>query len=416
MEAGFGKEDITPPLGAELCGYGYDLNRRGERIHDKLNASCTAFKSGNENDKYLIINCDIIGFDDEILLKTKDLIKSKYGISEDCVMLIATHTHTGPATKALTGCGEPDEKYLNDLPGKIFTAAEKALSDLTPVEYMQTSQKEIEPIGYNRAISNGPEDHFVRGFLIKRSGASDIAVASYNCHPVSMGGSTLISRDYPGQSADALTKTGMNGVFITGVCGDIDPAGVRGDFKVITEYGERIAKGFSNGLSNDKQCPENFSHDVVKIPVPLQIFDADKIRQTAEDIINHSSDAGFNRVVKEWENFILNALESKNLEYLTHEEGTAHIFSVGDLLIVGINYEAFTEIGSEIRGAFPDKTVIVAGNTDSVRGYFPTKPAIDKGDDYAAFSSSFLYKKLPVTGEAAEVFVRAVISGIKKLY
>ena len=413
MKAGFGKEDITPRLGVELCGYGYDLKRRAESVQDNLCASCIAFES---NKIFLIINCDLIGFDDKILSEIKNKIKAKYGIGEECVMVTATHTHTGPAVKHYIGCGEVDEVYINELPQKIFIAAEKAISDLKEIDYIQSSQKQIEPIGYNRSIPNGPEDHYVRGFIIKRSNSPDIAVASYNCHPVAMGISRAISRDYPGQATDALSKNGVNGIFITGICGDIDPV-QRGSEEIIKQHGEKIAEGFFNGINDEKQYPESFSSAIIKTNVPVQMFNAEKIRQTAFDKINGRENPGYRRVVKEWEKTILDILESESIEYIEHEEGTAHIFAVGDIIIAGINYEAFTEIGEMIRGAFPDKTIIVAGNVGAIRGYFPSKEAIvsDNAYKYEAVDSSFLYRKIPVAEEAAEVFADNVISGIKEM-
>ena len=411
MKAGYGREDITPNLGVELCGYGYDLKRQAESVQDNLYASCIAFE--NKNQFYLIINCDLIGFDEKILNIIKNKIKLKFGIDETCVMILATHTHEGPAVKNYLGCGEIDDEYLNGLPEKILAAVEKAMLNLSEIDCVLSSQKQIEPISFNRAIPDGPVDNYVRGFVIKRVSASDIAVASYNCHPVVMGVSKAISRDYPGQVADALSKTGINGMFITGICGDINPI-QRGTPEILKNYGEKLADEFISGINNNKKFPESFSHAIIKSEVPVQQFNADKVRQTAADIINSGENSGFKRVVKEWEKSILNILESKNLEYLKHEEGIAHVFLICDIMIVGINYEAFTDIGTDIRKAFPDKIIIVAGNSDDVRGYFPTKEVVGNKNDYAAFSSSFLYQKLPVTENAAEIFAESVISGIKK--
>ena len=36
MRAGYGKTEITPPLGVELAGYGYYLKRRATRVDDPL--------------------------------------------------------------------------------------------------------------------------------------------------------------------------------------------------------------------------------------------------------------------------------------------------------------------------------------------------------------------------------------------
>ena len=38
MHAGFGKEELTPPMGVELAGYGYYLGRKAESVRDPLYA------------------------------------------------------------------------------------------------------------------------------------------------------------------------------------------------------------------------------------------------------------------------------------------------------------------------------------------------------------------------------------------
>ena len=416
MEAGFGMEKITPRLGVELCGYGYYLKRCATSVRDDLYASCLAFKSGDEI--YLIIYCDLVAFTKEIVSETKNLIKTKHKISEESIMIAATHTHTGPATMNAEGCGEPDAGYIRELPKKILEAVRKATADFHNIEYIQTSEKEIAPIGHNRAIPNGPEDHFVRGFYIKRTDVPDIAVASYNCHPVSMGVSAEISRDYAGQAADALCiagGVGAHGLFITGVCGDIDPPPhERGNFEIIKEFGERIAKGFYAGLRDEKERPDNFSHAAIRVPLPLQPYDADKIRETSLDIQNGGDSVEFKRVVALWEEKLLGDLGAGKLD-LEFEEGIANVFMIGSLAIVGINYETFTEIGSGIRKALPGKTVIAAGNAEATKGYFSTPDEIDSGGGYAAHSSMFLYGKLPLSRKAAETFVEAVNERIKNL-
>ena len=39
--AGYGESVLTPPLGVELCGYGYYLERRAESVLDELKAVAT---------------------------------------------------------------------------------------------------------------------------------------------------------------------------------------------------------------------------------------------------------------------------------------------------------------------------------------------------------------------------------------
>jgi hypothetical protein len=416
MKAGYGNQKITPPLGIELCGNGYYLNRRAAGVRDDLYAACLAFKS--EEEVYLLIYCDLVAYTEKLVSEIKGIVKAKYGVPENCIMLAATHTHTGPATMDAAGCGEPDADYIAALPEMILKAVDGAYADLCDIEYIQGSEAEIEPIGYNRAIAHGPEDHFVRGFYIKRNGAPDIAAASYNCHPVAMGPSGEISRDYAGRAADALgalSKTGAHGLFITGICGDIDPpAHDRGDFEKIAKYGARIAEGIYAGLSQKKERAEKRCQKVKKVPLPLQSYDEKKIKQMANAVQQGDGSEGFKRVAALWEKKLLGKLGEGKLD-LEYEEGIADVFMLGSVIVAGINYETFTEIGTKIREAFPGKTVIIAGNAESTKGYFSTPDEINSGGGYAARESMFLYGKLPLGAGAAGVFAEAVIDGIKKI-
>ena len=109
MRAGFGRAEITPPLGVELAGFGYYLGRKCESVRDPLYARAVLIEDGKE--KMLLVSCDVLGLSrriaDRILEEAGEL-----GISRDHVLIVSVHTHTGPAVIYHLGCGETDEDYL----------------------------------------------------------------------------------------------------------------------------------------------------------------------------------------------------------------------------------------------------------------------------------------------------------------
>ena len=58
MRAGFGKAEITPPLGVELAGYGYYLHRTADRVLDPLFVRAAAFERDGE--RYLLISLMVL--------------------------------------------------------------------------------------------------------------------------------------------------------------------------------------------------------------------------------------------------------------------------------------------------------------------------------------------------------------------
>ena len=71
---GASRDNITPELGTELSGFGYDLERRAEDIHDDL---CTvAFFVTDGYEAIGMISNDIIGLD----AKSVDVIRDKLAV------------------------------------------------------------------------------------------------------------------------------------------------------------------------------------------------------------------------------------------------------------------------------------------------------------------------------------------------
>ena len=64
MRAGFGKSDLTPPLGVELTGYGYYLNRRALSVLDPLFARALILEQ--DGCRSLLISCELLGLNRHI--------------------------------------------------------------------------------------------------------------------------------------------------------------------------------------------------------------------------------------------------------------------------------------------------------------------------------------------------------------
>ena len=422
MKAGFGKAKITPKLGVELSGYGYFLGRRAESVMDDLYARCIALEE--EGKRYYIISCDLTGIGREPIDKANEMLKEEYKAGESSLFICSTHTHTGPSGgKEYVGCGEANTEYSLYLPDKIVESAKNAVMDIGEVECVESSQKEIEPVGYNRSMQGGPEDHFVRGLLLRRRDKNDIALVSYGCHPVTLGCIAAVSADYPGKVCEAMEKASIDAVFLTGLCGDIDPVSNKtawgsGTVDTITGYGARIAEGFLSGISDKSEKSETspkLRYHVIDVDLPCGPFDKEKIKATADKILSeHTSDArseAHKKVVAAWRDHMFKRIERG--EDISAEKGKAFVLSLGDNIVMGINYETFTEIGMNIRKALAGKNIIIAGNADESLGYFPSEQKLGE-TGYESFASSFLYKKLPLRKGAADLFVASVIEGISK--
>ena len=64
LKIGFGRADITPRVGVELCGFGPFLQRRSVAVRDRLWARAAAFEAGGR--RAVLVSCDLIGVTEAI--------------------------------------------------------------------------------------------------------------------------------------------------------------------------------------------------------------------------------------------------------------------------------------------------------------------------------------------------------------
>jgi len=128
IKAGVGVVDITPPLGVELCGYGLYLNRRSTSIRDRLYSKALVLSDGVN--RVAIVANDLIGITKGMSKDIRFLVAKETGIPQDHILITCTHTHHGPATLSLRGCGEIDEDYMGILPKYVASAVIMANSNL----------------------------------------------------------------------------------------------------------------------------------------------------------------------------------------------------------------------------------------------------------------------------------------------
>ncbi len=75
--AGYGERTVTPPLGVDLCGYGFHLGRRAESVLDDLKCRAVYLEGGGR--RLVLISCDVIGF----TIEEADVLRAKIAAALD---------------------------------------------------------------------------------------------------------------------------------------------------------------------------------------------------------------------------------------------------------------------------------------------------------------------------------------------
>lgn len=414
MRAGAAEGDITPPVGGDLTGY---VARLGHSvgIHDALHARALVLEDAET--RAAIVACDLLALADATLLAAREAIATAIGTTPDHVMVACTHTHSGPATVFLHQCGEVDPAYVATLPEALCEVAVAAAARLEPVR-VAAGLGDLPEGAFNRRVSGPAPDTSIGVVRLTRPGGSALAtLLTYGCHPVIMGhDNLLISADYPGVAVRTVAETlGGSAFFLTGACGDVNPAR-RGTFAEVTWLGEavaaeaiRVASGLGEGEVGRLCC----ASEVLALPlarVPDR-SDLDITLAACREAV-HEAEARGEPVAIRIAHAMLGWAESLAArmdrgEVLTTVRAEVQAIGLGPVVLVGVPGELFSSLGARIKAQGSGRQVLVAGYTNGDIGYIPDAEAYAVGG--YEVSDAFKYYDAPaaLAPEAGERVVEA---------
>ncbi|MBQ3072373.1 MAG: hypothetical protein IJD20_03660, partial [Oscillospiraceae bacterium] len=126
---GFGKREITPPLGAPIVGY--YKQRFNEGVIDPLYVRAALFRDGEKS--ALILALDLCLVHKPWADRIREKVGKTFDIDPDAILINVSHTHSGPLTaKDFASDLEADPAYVAFLEEQAFCAAGEAVMDLAP--------------------------------------------------------------------------------------------------------------------------------------------------------------------------------------------------------------------------------------------------------------------------------------------
>ncbi|NLG27660.1 MAG: hypothetical protein GX557_07090 [Chloroflexi bacterium] len=406
--AGYGESVLTPPLGVELCGYGYYLERRAESVLDELKARAVCIRSAEHS--VLLICCDLIGLTVAHTDAIRASISRQLEIPAGHILIACTHTHTGPATVPLRGVGEMDPAYVATVAGALERAAAAAAADVRSAT-LTCAFPYVEPIGYNRRLrSYEPIDPVLKVALIERATGS-IALTSYACHAVTLGRANCVSADWPGGAVRAFERRGYRAVAFQGFCGDIDPvlflngwgSGTAADLDFAGELlCQRALKAVA--ATPREETPElAVAEERVDLPLDVPADRAGLDRELAAYLATGPS-AGAERMIRDWHREAqarYDALRAAPRLAGVPIQGLA----LGTLRLLGVPGEVFSEYSTALRASRP--TLFTVGYAGGCVDYIPTDEAYDHAGDYAAYAAPRFYHLFPFQRTVQQVVMTA---------
>lgn len=417
MKFGFAKQDITPPVGVDLCGFGPFILRHSVGVREQLWARAMAME-GDDGRRAVLITCDLIGISASLTAAVRDRLAQSESLCADQVMICCSHTHSGPSTGSYIGWGEPHAPYLALLPGLIEKACRKAFSHLQEATCAH-AEVPCEGIGLNREYDVDappladvldenwrpakPELTDTTSHVITIRNEKNLLgfISYFGCHPVVCCQETrMIHGDFCGVATNMLEREhpGCVGLFLQGAQGDVNSCVVHKPepeaLLALDVIASRYARAVRNGLRAAQPFEASCVHTTRRLqPLTRKPWDeAYLLKKLAEcETYLHQDSTLATHNTCTW-NTNIQVVYATGLRRLLHQLRTEGDIApplemagmrIGPIAILGSPFETFQAIKNDVKAAAMAPIPLVTGFVNDSRGYAPDRTVAARGG-YAA--------------------------------
>lgn len=377
--------EITPPIGVPLAGYGSRI-KGSEGIHDPLYAALVYLNDSSR--EILLVGLDLVAVDADFAAQTRMRITQETGIPEDSIMILCTHTHSGPDGYANAfpreGSDAGDCLRQNTME-KIAGAARWSKASAHKAT-IGLGSEHVSGVGLNRNDPYKKIDDQLTVVRIDVEGAPLAVLVNYACHPTVMSADNLqLSADLPGAVREYFQIHYPTSIllFMNGAAGDVSTRFTRRTqgFEELKRFGA-ILFGSILALMQRTQLVADDRIISKRFPIGLPVRDFPSETEAREVLA--SSEKRYEELkrtstepaeLRKAETKILGARVqarfAASLKGMKTVESEIQIVQLGDLTMVGIPGEPFSGISLALKASFPDRSLMVVGYANDYMGYFP---------------------------------------------
>jgi neutral ceramidase len=399
FRAGVARKLITPSGPIWMSGYAARTRPSESVLHD-LWTKALALEDAQGN-RAALVAIDVIGLPREISDRVAARVKQKHGLDRRQLLLNSSHTHCGPAVwpglRVLFDVGPDDRRRLVEYGDRLTDALVEvvgaALADLRPATLavghgsaaFGANRRQPSDKGFEFGVNpKGPVDHDVPVLRIAApDGAPRAVLFGYACHNTTLKGDCCqINGDYAGFAALELEKAlpGATAMFLMLCGGDQNPH-PRGTPELAARHGKTLADAVQQTLAGGLR------------PV------APSIRTAFEDVgldLVRQDRAVFQQEAQSEDRFrrrraqaVLAALDAGRPVRQVAEP--VQVVRLGErLAIVALGGEPVVDYSLRLKREYPQTDLIVAGYTNDVMCYIPSRRVLREGG-YEAVDNMIYY-------------------------
>lgn len=415
---------ITPPADMYHRMWGAALHERAEGIHQPLECNVLWLQAADSEDCLLILSVDHCLFWKDANDALKEALSQATGIPLGSIVVYFTHTHGAGlmdlSRQELPG-GELIAPYLAEIGQKIADAC-LSLSDALIPAWLTAGTGNCG-LATNRDFFDVEREGFVCGFNPLQSADSTLmtirvasedgklisVISNYACHPTTLAwDNKLISPDYVG----AMRKTMRHAlgkvpiVFVQGASGDVGPReGFVGDVKVAERNGRQLGLANLEVLAGMPESPQRYSYDGAVVSgatigvwsykpfTEAEVNDLSEFSAAAREVLlpyredlgtlesvtarleqleadGQTAEAQQWTTVQRRDHRALIERENRKITRLSTLESTEafsyliRLWTVGEIVLLGLNGELYNCYQTQVREAVSDRAVMVGTLAD----------------------------------------------------
>ena len=420
FRAGIARLCITPREPIWMAGYAA-RQHPSSAVAGDLWAKALAL-SDSRGGRVVILTMDLLRVPRSIANPVSEAVQRRYGLDRSQLLFNCSHNHSGPLlweNDPFTALS-PEEyekchRYTLRLTEDFVGLVGAALAGMEPATIAYGSgeagfganRRVLTPTGYQIAYNpTGPVDRSVPVLRIAAPGGTLRALLfGYTCHNTAIGPASYeICGDYAGFAQAELERAhpGSTALFLQLCAGDQDPH-PRGTAAEAERHGKALAVAVEDALRGPLreirgQLRTSFRN--------VDLAFAPHTRETFEQRLNHSNPAmvrNARAMLKEYD-------EGHPIRSLSYP---VQAVSFGrDLSLVALGGEPVVDYALRARREFP--YAIVAGYSNSVKGYIPSRRVLDEGGYEGGDSSIYYGLPGPFTPAVEDTIFGAIRSALRE--
>jgi neutral ceramidase len=417
---GVGRVDITPEGPIWMSGYASRI-KPSEGALTKLYAKALAIEDSRRG-KVVIVTTDLIGLPRQITDEVAARAQKQWGLERSRLLFNSSHTHTGPVVRPnlntmynlTTEQTAVLSKYADKLREDLYTVIGAALKEMQPasLEFGQSTAgfainrreftRQTVRIGLN---PGGPVDHAVPTIAVRSAdGKLKAVLYGYACHNTTLTGEHYkISGDYAAYSQAEIESAhpGATALFVL-LCGGDQNPNPRSSEEIAMAHGKTLAGAVKQTLEGKMEA--------VKGPIrtAFQVTDLAFAPHTREQFEREATEG--NQYQKRRAQEMLKLYDERRPIRSTPYPVQAVRFGSA-FTMVALGGEVVVDYALRAKKEYPKERLIVAGYSNDVMCYIPSKRVLKEGG-YEA-ETSMIYYGMP--GKFSEEVEETIFGTIGKV-